>query len=188
MPVLKNERHERMAQMMAEGKPQLQSYVSLGYAPSKAAASLLVRKPKMQARILELQREAAQDDEEARRIATKQIGLTRQWVTERLLWLTERTLRGIPETDENGNPTGNYKIKPDWSTSERCLRLAAQINGMLVQRHELGAPGDFSEMSDYQLQEKIRASGSRIGLSSKDLDAILKNGIFETKAVEPTRT
>jgi hypothetical protein len=49
--------------------------------------------------------------------------------------------------------------------------LAAKIMGMLVNRHEIGDPGEFARMSDEELDACLAAQGRALGLPE---DAIKK--------------
>ena len=59
MAALKNARHERFAQLIAEGKTQDEAYKIAGYAPSRANASTLRAKQNVSARVDTLLERAA---------------------------------------------------------------------------------------------------------------------------------
>lgn len=61
MPVLKNSRHEKFAQLVASGDPQANAYVSAGYAQTgcHANASRLIAQDNISARIAEIREKAA---------------------------------------------------------------------------------------------------------------------------------
>ena len=61
--------------------------------------------------------------------------------------------------------------QPDGPTAVKCLTLAAKIMGMLVNRHEIGDPGEFARMSDEELDACLAAQGRALGLPE---DAIKK--------------
>jgi phage terminase small subunit len=67
MPKLLNHRHERFAAALSQGKSQKDAYVQAGYRSTgnaaEASASQLVKKPKVAARVAELQAEAARRSE-----------------------------------------------------------------------------------------------------------------------------
>jgi hypothetical protein len=54
VPVLKNERHELMAQHLAEGMSARKAYIASGYRPDDGAASQLSRKPQVMQRVSEI--------------------------------------------------------------------------------------------------------------------------------------
>lgn len=41
--------------------------------------------------------------------------------------------------------------KPNLNVAVQALRLCCDLTGMLVHRHEMGAPNDFARMSDAEL-------------------------------------
>ena len=49
------------------------------------------------------------------------------------------------------------------------LELVARTNGWLVQKHEIGGPGDFARLSDEELQGELIEVGKAIGISDKEL-------------------
>ena len=60
MPVLKNQRHERFAQLVAQGNSQIEAYKKAGYKDDRAGASRLTAKDNIQTRINELLLAASQ--------------------------------------------------------------------------------------------------------------------------------
>jgi hypothetical protein len=61
MPVLSNSRHERFAQSLVTGKSATEAYKEAGYKGDRTAASRLSTKFNIQARVKELQTEAARN-------------------------------------------------------------------------------------------------------------------------------
>lgn len=83
MPVLKNARHESMAQALAKGKTADEAYALAGYKPDRGNASRLTANDSVRVRVAELQSKTvkkveitvdslAQELEEARAIALKE--------------------------------------------------------------------------------------------------------------------
>ncbi|NTG07238.1 terminase small subunit [Rhizobium rhizogenes] len=60
MGVLKNARHEKFAQLRAQGKTQDEAYELAGFKPSRHHASRLATKGNIQARVAEIQGRAAE--------------------------------------------------------------------------------------------------------------------------------
>jgi phage terminase small subunit len=60
MPIISNPRHEKFAQVLAEGKPAINAYEMAGYKPDRGAASRLSANVSIQARVAELQGKAAE--------------------------------------------------------------------------------------------------------------------------------
>lgn len=63
MPTLSNGRYERFAQELAKGKARADAYAEAGFKKNAANASRLFHDPVVQARIVELQRGAAERTE-----------------------------------------------------------------------------------------------------------------------------
>lgn len=60
MPVLKNSRHEKFAQLLAEGKSADEAYVEAGYKKNRHNAAALAREEHISTRLQELQDKAAE--------------------------------------------------------------------------------------------------------------------------------
>jgi hypothetical protein len=54
MPALQNPKHERFAQELAKGRPQIEAYAEAGYKVDQGAASRLSRNVKVQERVSEI--------------------------------------------------------------------------------------------------------------------------------------
>jgi hypothetical protein len=169
MPALRKPGHEIVAQALAAGKSQADAYKAGGYTYQPANAHRLCTSPVIAARVSEIAADRYEDERKTREIAAKEAGLDEAWVLKRLKYLTDISLQGRPIRN-NGVPTGEH-TKPDGPTAVKCLTLAAKITGMLVNRHEIGDPGEFARMSDDELDDCLKAQGRALGLPE---DAISK--------------
>ncbi len=106
---LKNSRHERFAQGLARGEPASAAYVAAGYRPSEPNASRLTRNDKVAARVMELQKRAAERTE-----------ITVESVTKRLLAIA----------DKGEKMAGG----PGLSVARAALMDAAKLNGLVIDR------------------------------------------------------
>jgi hypothetical protein len=174
MPTLPNTRHEMVAQALAAGKTQREAYQAGGYSYRPANAHRLCTDPAIEARVNEIATHHYEDERRAREIAAKEAGLDEAWILKRLKYLTDTSLQGRP-IKKNGVPTGEY-TKPDGPTAVKCLILAARIKGMLVNRHEIGDPGEFARMSDDELNACLRAQGRALGLPEDAIKKMLSGG------------
>ena len=59
--------------------------------------------------------------------------------------------------------------------------LAAKIKGMLVHRHEVGDPGEFSRMTDQELDLSLERQARALGLSDRAVNEILDLRGMKTK-------
>lgn len=115
MPVLLNSRHERFAQALYEGLPAHGAYVQAGYAANRGNAVRLKTKESVQKRLVELQGMAAEDADVT--VDT----LVRELESARVVAMTQ------------GNP----------SAAVAATLGKAKLLGLMVERKEKGAPGDF---------------------------------------------
>lgn len=130
MPVLANHRHEKFAQLLVTGLTQEEAHARAGYKRSRHNAARLAAQPDIKARVAELSAAAA-----------KEVGLTKEWVIQRLMEHAEVCL---------GNRTKKIKIrKPrssdveeveahlvDPASANRALELLGKEIGMFVERSE----------------------------------------------------
>ena len=158
MPAITNNQHEKFAQALVKGKSHGEAYLAAGYkaknaSVASAAATRLLKKVNIQARVAELQTKA-----EERAV------VDRAWVLKRLVENVDRAMTAIPVTTKDGQ-TGEYKY--EGSVANRALELLGKELGMFVDRKEVGGPGDFERMSDDELDSFIRAQSGALGLGGK---------------------
>jgi phage terminase small subunit len=140
MPILKNVKHELMAQGLAEGKSQEKAYIEAGFSPNAAranAATLIKRNRSILTRRNELmsQREALQTRAMVAAAKTAQITLESH-----LSKLAE--IRDLAIAAE------------DYSAANTAETNRGKVMGYYVERKEVGRPGDFSNLSDEELRAK----------------------------------
>lgn len=169
MPVLTNPKWEMACQALAGGATQADAYRAGGFKYKPASAAKFFKRPNIAARINEIVTQKIADQGKAREIGVQKAGLTEEWIITRLMWLTERSLRGNPILDGKGEPIPHKFGKPDGPTAARCLELAARIKGLLINRHEVGEPGDFARMDDQTLDSTIAQMAGELGYSLSDL-------------------
>lgn len=155
MPTLKNPRHERFAQEVANGKTLEEAHGLAGYKASRSGASQLKQNVDISNRVSELLAEREQIHAQGTAKAIERVGLTKEWVITRLRENAERALQAIPVTDSEGAPTGEYKY--EGNVANRALELLGKELGMFIERKEVGQPGDFDRMSDDELRAELGA-------------------------------
>lgn len=166
MAVLKNARHERFAQNLAEGKQSTEAYVAAGFQKSPAAASRLSKSSKVSQRVTELLTQRAARTERVAEKVTEKLALTKEWVVSRLMENAERSLRRVPVLDDDGKPTGEWKY--DGTVANRALELLGKHLGILIERREIGEPGEFDRLADLELFETLREDAAHLGLILPD--------------------
>lgn len=110
MPILSNERHEHVAQLLAKGETQKDAYAKAGYRGNEAKASRVCNRADVKARVAELLERAAARTEVS--VAT---------LTGRLLKIADKA-----ESDMLG--------APGLSTARAALMDVAKLNGLIIDR------------------------------------------------------
>ena len=143
MIILLNARQERFAQGLAEGKTQSEAYIDAGYAPKNAranASSLLQKSPRILARRDELLERRA----DCNLAVVTEIAVQAHCTLEEHLSMLAR-LRD------------DARAKGDYSSAISAEYKRGQALGFYIQRSEAGKPGDFSDLSDAELEAKLKA-------------------------------
>ena len=136
MPVLSNPKHERFAQELAKGKTADEAYVIAGYKENRGNASTLKANQIISDRVTELLSRSAIRAE-----------LTVARVVENL----ERI---AIKAEALGEASGLNVAKSAWVD-------AAKVHGLIVDKKEVGKPGDFSRMTEDEIDAFI-ASGQNL--------------------------
>ena len=133
MGILTNPRHERFAQALFEGKTADQAYVKAGYSENRGNASRLKANENVLARLTELQSEAAAN--------------------------SEVTVASICRELDEANAVAKAKGQAAAMVSAATLR--AKLAGLMVERVEVGNPGDFdgckgfTDIADKMIEDMI---------------------------------
>jgi hypothetical protein len=137
VPFLENERHELFAQQLAQGKSASEAYVLAGFKSSRHNASSLRTKEHINARVLELQQAAAKS--------------------------CEITLESVcRELDE---AIAVARAKGQAAPLVNAASLRARLGGLLVEKVEVGQPGDFEDCNTEE--EVLRALLVRLSGNSE---------------------
>lgn len=151
MAMLKNQKHELFAQAIARGESGRSAYLASGYnvteTAADACASRLLSSAKVSSRVAELRQ---------RMETVEKTVLTKAWVIEETISLQRAA-----------------KAAGAYGPAAKCLELLAREVLAFVERKEVGAPGEFSTLSEDELVAIIRevqpgqlgksgASGKRI--------------------------
>lgn len=128
MPPLSNPRHERFAKGLFEGETADAAYEAAGFKANRGNASRLKANESILTRLSELQSEAAKSAEVT---------------VESLLAELEHARSRADGLDQ-------------LSAAVKAISEKAKISGLLVQRVEVGGPGDFSEAETFsELADKM---------------------------------
>ena len=140
MPVLDNPRWELFAQELAKGKTGDESYVLAGYRQNKDNASRLKANESILARIKEIQARGA--------------------------LRAEVTVASVLNELEEARQLAMSISQPAAATAAAMGK--AKVKGLIVERKEVGAPGDFDRMSDDELRNWIARETSALGGGDSD--------------------
>ena len=171
MPALTNPKHEACCQARAMGKPVGEAYVAGGYKYTSASPTQFFQRPDIVERVQEIIGEKYEVERKAREIAPQEAGIDAAWIYKRLKYLTDISLQKR-EIKRDGAVVGNGAM--DGPTAIRCLTLAAQMSGQLVNRHEVGQPGDFARMSDAELDSALLEQARALGISDEAIGRLVE--------------
>jgi phage terminase small subunit len=127
VPVLKNPKHEKFAQLIARGEYQHKAYLQAGYSGNEGKASRLGHDPRIVARVLEL----------------KDRGAERAEVT------IESLILEAAEIQSRAIEAGQF------AAATSALTAKAKLAGKWIERSEQGKPGDFDRMNEEELEAYI---------------------------------
>jgi len=173
MPTLSNPKWEICALARAGGNTVLESYRAGGYVSSDVStAAKLFKKPAVAARVLEIQNERIATERTVAAKAAEEAGVDRAWVIRHLKHNALAAMRGspmynnkgVPLKDEHGNPRFG---KPDHAAAAKSLELIGRDQGMFINRHEVGGPGEFERMSDKELNKELIEQAMKVGLTQE---------------------
>jgi len=140
MPVLSNHKWEIFAQELAKGKTGDEAYRLAGYKPSRANASTLKTNQSILNRIKEIQARGA--------------------------LRAEVTVASVLNELEEARQLAMSISQPAAATAAAMGK--AKVKGLIVERKEVGAPGDFDRMSDDELRNWIARETSALGGGDSD--------------------
>ena len=134
MPILASQRHELFAQEIAKGKSASEAYVLAGYRPSRKNTSRLRTNEDVVARLAELQAITARS--------------------------AKITIESICRELDEANAVAKEKGQAAAMVSASALR--AKLAGLMVEKVEVGGPGDFDECETVQeVADKLLAEECR---------------------------
>jgi len=173
MPALKNARQENLAHLLSTGRSQLSACQEVGYRikdGDTATASRYSNHPDVLVRKAEIIRERHEAERAKTDKALADATIDKGYIVSRLKYLADRSIRGTkPVYDDKGNITGWLPTHSDGPTAHSCLKTLAQMGGYLIEKVEVGQPGDFARLTDEQLVEQMVLVGESIGLDPEQV-------------------
>jgi len=163
MSILSNPRHERFAQLLAQGRSQIEAHAGAGYKPHRGNASSLAQDKNILGRVAELLDAREKQHGQATAKAIERVSLTKEWILARLVENAERAMQAVPVLDREGNETGEYTYQGN--VANRSLELLGKEIGMFIERREVGEPGEFAAVADADLERELMQQALDMGLN-----------------------
>jgi len=162
-----------MASHLATGKGVMEAYVAAGFTgKAGASATAVSRRPEVKARVQEIIATQHAKEIRSNERAIERAAINKEEVVNLLWYIAKFGIKGRPLLDDKGNDTGRYAVKPDLRSAGGALRTLAQMGGWLIQKHEIGGPGDFARLTDEELDGELIEAGRALGLPEKELKLI----------------
>jgi hypothetical protein len=151
MPALKSQRQERFCQLLKQGVPAIKAYPMAGYNEHRSAPARLCGNARIKQRLNELTRSLA--------VKTR---VTVESITEELDAVRDRAM-----------------ATEQLSAAKGAIETKAKLHGLLIDRKESGAPGDFQ--GDQTMEAVLARVEAELGagiavllraeLAKRDVDA-----------------
>lgn len=146
------------------------AYAEGGFIGKGPAAVKFFKRAEVVERVQELVQDKYDSERKSQEIATQEAGIDKSWILKRLKYLTDISLQKR-QIKRGGEVVGVGAA--DGPTAVKCLTLASQIGGFLVQRHEVGMPGDFARLSDDELTDELAKQAKALGLPDEAIAGLL---------------
>lgn len=160
---LDNAKHEHFCQLYANGESATQAYVLTGYSAQGAGPSSarLLKKAPVCERIAYLRAMKERDHAASRQAVIDKAGLNKEWVIAQLMENVAMAKQAEPVLDADGKETGEYK--QNLPAANKALELLGVELGMFIKKAEVGKPGEFSDLTDAELEREIKERERQLG-------------------------
>jgi len=148
MAVLKNARHELFAQSVASGSELNEAYVKAGFKPNNGNSSTLNQKTTIQNRIREI---LSQRNRKILEKSAREVEVTREKILADL-----EEARQVAKKARNGSAMAMASLG------------MAKVQGLIIDRREVGDVGAFTSMTDEELLAEARKRAEALGLPPPD--------------------
>jgi hypothetical protein len=157
MSALKNARHERFAQEIANGQSPVAAYETAGFKADFRNAKRLRERPEVGQRI-----DAILTEREKRAAASIERAIERTAITKAdvlAMLMDDRKLA---------------REKGQASAAIRAAELLGKELGMFIDRREQGKPGDFADLPEEELDRRIIAQLMERGMTERQARALVR--------------
>jgi phage terminase small subunit len=152
MPALENHRRELFAQLLVQGFTVVDAHERAGYRRNEGNASMLARHPEVQARLKEI----------------------KSAVAVRTVITTETLINEAEEVRKAAYDSGQF------GAANTAIKGKAILSGKWIERAEVGAPGEYENMTDDELERQLMARFAKLGFAR--VDALVDFSPSETDA------
>lgn len=203
MPTLKNARQERFCQEIVKGTSTEEAHKIAGFSPNRGNAHTLRQKEIVKRRIAELFDKRDFADTASTAKAIEKLAITKEAILSELAKIAFANMQDYMVVGPDGAPTLNFRDLTrdqaaaltevtveefrDGRTESRQVRRvkfklgdkrAALVDlgkhfGMFIERHEVGEPGEFSRMSEAELEQDLLAQADKLGIKPAALQHLL---------------
>lgn len=144
----------------------MDAYRAAGFSGTAgASASAIAHRPDVEARVAELIALQHRREVRSEERAIEKAAIDKSWIVARAKYVVDRAVRGTkPIFDEKGATIGWLPAASDNGAAIDGLTLLAKMGGFLINLHEIGQPGDFSRMSNEELDGELIEIGKAIGI------------------------
>jgi hypothetical protein len=141
MPVLANNRRELFAQLLVQGFSAVDAYEQAGFKRHDGNASTLSRHPEIEARLEEIRGELSQA-QTGFPVGTNVIAARANITPDRLIQMADEFRQAALKSGQCG-------------AGIRAVAELGILSGHRVERAEIGAPGEFDQLSDEELERML---------------------------------
>jgi phage terminase small subunit len=139
MPELSNERQELFCREYVKDHNDSRAYKAAGYKcgtynAQHSGANQLLKRIKIRARIIELERPLLEAKRKADLAVAEMAVIDRAWVVSKLVANVDRSMQAVQVTDSEGNPTGEWRY--EGNVANRGLELIGKDLGMFAEKAE----------------------------------------------------
>lgn len=204
MPALSNARQELFCQELAKGKSAEEAHELAGYKRNRHNAFTLKQRDHVKKRLQELIEQRSKRELASTERAIAKLAITKEAVLGELAKLAFANMADYMKVGEDGQPTLNFndltrdqaaalveitveefkdgrsdkrevrRVKFKLADKQKSLEALGKHLGLFIERHEVGGPGDFSRMTDEELNEALREQAASLGLPDDAVGQLLE--------------
>lgn len=146
MPALANPKHEAFARNLAKGMDATDAYEAAGFKRHRGNASALRAKQNIASRVREL------------------VEAVTERAVERIVYDKEQAMKEVEEARRMAMESGQPRA------AVSAVELKSKLSGFLIDKKEVGAAGDFENMSTDELRKLLRerrAASDHLGIENR---------------------